>query len=149
MLARAAKTENPFLVRCSETARENLRGKRAQRFLGLLGWTSVTSDWFMISLNTIDQSQLTLDYPNDHRNRYTPKQDPHFQLKLLRLTEEARRARYISRILKLLEHFYFLHFTFLIRASNVVKTWRLILQVVLVLLRWWISIEGWQGHLVC
>ena len=43
------------------------------------------------------------------------------------LIDEARRAKYISRILKLLEHF-----TFLIRASNVVKTWCLILQVVAV-----------------
>ena len=101
----------------------------------------------MIALDTIDQSQLTLVYLNDQGNRYTPKHDPHFRLKLLRLTDEVRRARYISRILKLLEHFYFLHFTFLIRASNVVKTWCLILQVVLVLLRWGISIEGWQGHL--
>ena len=37
------------------------------------------------------------------------------------LTDEARRAKYISRILKL--QFLFLHFTFLEkRASNVVKT---------------------------
>ena len=34
-----------------------------------------------------------------------------------RVTDEARRAKYISRILNL-----FLHFTFLIRASNVAKT---------------------------
>ena len=46
------------------------------------------------------------------------------------LTDEARRVKYISRILKLLEHFLLLHFTFHIHASNVVKTWRLILQVV-------------------
>ena len=50
-----------------------------------------------------------------------------------KMTEEARRAKYISRNLKLLEHFYFFHFTFLIRASNVVKTWHLILQVVQVI----------------
>ena len=46
------------------------------------------------------------------------------------LTDEARRAKYISRILKLLEHFYFYVLHLRIRASNVVKTWCLILQVV-------------------
>ena len=46
------------------------------------------------------------------------------------LTDKARRTKYISRILNILEHFYFLHFAFLICASNVVKTWCLILQVV-------------------
>ena len=112
MLAHAAKTENPFLVRCSETAAESLLRKLAQWCLGSFGWASVAYDWFMIALDTIDQSQLTFVYLNDHGNRYTPKHDPHFRLKLLRLTDEVRRARYISRILKLLEHFYFLHFTF-------------------------------------
>ena len=41
------------------------------------------------------------------------------------LTDKARRTKYISRILNILEHF-----AFLICASNVVKTWCLILQVV-------------------
>ena len=48
-------------------------------------------------------------------------------------TDEARRAKYISRILKLFYYlllFLFLHFTCRVRASNVVKTWCLILQVV-------------------
>ena len=59
MLARAAKTENPFLVRCSETAAESLLRKLVQWCLGSFGWTSVAYDWFMIALDTIDQSQLT------------------------------------------------------------------------------------------
>ena len=50
MLAHAAKTENPFLVRCSETAAESLLRKLAQWCLRSFGWTSVAYDWFMIAL---------------------------------------------------------------------------------------------------
>ena len=39
-----------------------------QRFLVSFGWTSVTYDWLMVALNTIDQSQLTLVHPKDPRN---------------------------------------------------------------------------------
>ena len=55
---------------------ETLRGigtsfRRTQRFLGSFEWTSITYDWLMVVLNTIDQSELTLVHPNDPRNHCT------------------------------------------------------------------------------
>ena len=41
----------------------------ALRFLGSCGWPSVTYDWIVVALNTVDQSKLTLlpsNYPRNH-----------------------------------------------------------------------------------
>ena len=39
-----------------------------QRFMRSFGWKIVSSDWLMVALNTIGQSQLTLVHPSDPRN---------------------------------------------------------------------------------
>ena len=41
----------------------------AQRFLGSFGWPSVTYDWIVVALNTVDLSKLALlptNYPRNH-----------------------------------------------------------------------------------
>ena len=67
------------------------------------------------------------------------------------LTDEARKAKYISSIFKTFRIFLFLRFTFRIRASNVVKTWCLILQVVhaVILLRVLARIRLVPSHFSC
>ena len=63
-------------VSCKTSAISNSRNYKgngykplAQRFLGFSGWTSLTDDWFLVALNTIDQSQLMLVHLNEPRNR--------------------------------------------------------------------------------
>ena len=54
-----------------------------QQLLGSFGRISVTYDWLMVALNTIDQSSLTLVQPNDPRNPCSQSLYP-FSLEVLK-----------------------------------------------------------------
>ena len=61
-LERGKISEHAFLLSCPNEKlfpSRNYQGKgyklSAQGFLGLFGWTSVTYDWLMVALDTIDQ----------------------------------------------------------------------------------------------
>ena len=54
-----------------------------QQLLGSFGRISVTYDWLMVALNTIDQSSLTLVQPNDPRNHCSQSLYP-FSLEVLK-----------------------------------------------------------------
>ena len=56
----------PFLI-----VHRNGHKLTTQRFLGSCSRTSVTYDWLMVALNTIDQSELTLVRPNGPKNHFT------------------------------------------------------------------------------
>ena len=55
----------------------------SQRFLGSFGKTSITYDWLMVALDTIDKLQLTLGQLNVLRNHCTHSLYP-FSLKFLK-----------------------------------------------------------------
>ena len=54
---------------CSLNYKRNGYKLSAQRFLGSLGWTSVTYDWSMVFTAAINQSQAVAVQPNHPRNR--------------------------------------------------------------------------------